>query len=171
MSQPAKHAVTDPSARMRAAIDDTFRQFGFAPPSIQSQGNAALQTLTRQSAPNPAMARQTTPSHLNVQNEPNSPIPATPTRQSAPNHANAHHPHQICKTKPTPTAPVRKPRPLTPNHLRAARLLVAGQTTTAIAATLGIDRHTLAHWKQIPAFQREIHRLIDLAETHFKLTG
>jgi hypothetical protein len=163
MSQPAKHAVTDPSARIRAAIDNTFRQFDFASPSIQPRGNAAPQTATRQSAPNNAIARQTTPSHPNLQNEANSPPLATPARQSAPNHANAPHPIQICKTKPTPPAPTRQPRPLTPNPLRAARLLVAGQTTTAIAASLAIDRHTLARWKRLPEFQREIRRLIDSA--------
>jgi hypothetical protein len=170
MSQLATHAVINPSARMRTAIDNAFRQFGLTPPRIQPLDNLALQLIppaTRQSTPNPAMARQTTPMYRNVQNEANSPASSTPAHQSAPNHAIAPHPHQICKTKPTlvpnVAAPAVRPsrRPLTPNHLRAARLLVAGQTTTAVAVSLGIDRHTLARWKRLPAFQREIRALID----------
>ncbi|MDB5321049.1 MAG: hypothetical protein JWN40_2680 [Phycisphaerales bacterium] len=112
---------------------------------------------------------------------PNVPFPAMhsapPTRQRAPFHAIAPH-ASACKTNPPPPAPssifgstelaeVHSPsspsrlRPLTPHQLRAARLLVAGQSTNAIAATLHIDRHTLADWKRLELFQKEIRHLLD----------
>jgi len=89
-------------------------------------------------------------------------LPAPPTRQSAPSHAIAPH-ASPCKTNPTPARPSspRHLRPLTRNQLRAARLLVAGQSTNAIAAALRIDRHILAEWKHLPLFQQEICHLID----------
>jgi hypothetical protein len=69
-----------------------------------------------------------------VQNEPNSP---DPKRLSS-----TLHPPALAPTRPS-----------APSH--------AGDTTTAIAAALQVDRHTLAHWKRLPAFQQEIRRLID----------
>jgi DNA-binding CsgD family transcriptional regulator len=118
-----------------------------------------------QTTPNDAIALQTTPPRAPAQNEPTAPPPAKP-RQSAPNHANAPHARVIGKTNPPDNtaapAPRRKrpPRPLTPAQLRAARLLAAGQSTNAVAAALGVDRHTVADWKRHPYFQPELRRLI-----------
>jgi DNA-binding NarL/FixJ family response regulator len=157
MSASSKPTIPNSVARIRAAIDDVLRHPTLNPP--------------RQSAPTPAIARQTTPLNSLMQNEPTSlpnrqpstAIPAHPPhnpRQSAPNPAIARRLERPCKSNPEP----RTPRPLTPNHLRAARLLVAGQTTTAIAAALGLDRHTVSQWKRLPAFQREIRDLIDASQ-------
>jgi hypothetical protein len=110
----------------------------------------------RQTVPNPAKARQTAPPTQKLQNEPTA--RANPC-QSAPNSANARHQHENCKTNPN----ARPPRPLTPSQLRAAHLLVAGHSTTDIAATLQLNRHTLARWKRLPLFQQELRRLVTLS--------
>ena len=61
--------------------------------------------------------------------------------------------------RPAP-APQRPPDPvLQPRQLTAARLLLAGWRVTAVAARLGVDRHTLADWMKDPAFQREVRRM------------
>ena len=151
----------DRLARMHQAVDDVLRSVGLSPDAFQ----------TRQTTPTHAKARQTTPPLPILQNEPTGPEVALPaplttsnTRQSAPNPANAHHPITGRKTNlPPDPAPLagRPPRPLTPIQLRAAHLLVAGHATTAIAATLAIDRHTLAAWKNKPLFQAELRRLVE----------
>jgi DNA-binding CsgD family transcriptional regulator len=116
----------------------------------------------RQTVPNTAKARQTAPPHPPLQNKatPAAPVPPShrqptpppdPARQTVPNSANARHPEPPRKTNP--------PRPLTPAQLRAAHLLVTGHSTTAIAATLQINRHTLAKWKRHPLFQQELRHL------------
>jgi hypothetical protein len=129
----------------------------------------------RQVPPNPANAPQPTPPAPNLQNEPthaprpqmsrNVPVPSIlaprSTRQRAPSHANAPQPAQDCRTNPPPPSRRRPPRPLTPNQLRAARLLTQGHSTTAIATALHVDRHTLADWKRNPFFQQELRHLID----------
>jgi DNA-binding NarL/FixJ family response regulator len=51
-------------------------------------------------------------------------------------------------------------RPLTPRQKHAARLLFAGHSAKAIAAQLGVDRHTISDWKKLPAFQAEIENLL-----------
>ena len=114
----------------------------------------------RQTAPNAANARQSAPPMRKLQNEPNPPSSRADPCHSAPNSANARRAAENCKTNPSP----RPARPLTPDHLRAAGLLVAGYSTNDVAATLEINRHTLARWKRLPLFQREIRRLIDPAD-------
>jgi hypothetical protein len=164
------------AARLRAAVQSLDWQLpAFAP-------------AARQTTPNPAKARQTTPSIAPAQNEPtlphspgampslaanDAPSPANApgegrhascanARQTTPNHANARHDDAPRKTNPPAKTAVRRrpPRPLTPNQLRAARLLLAGHSTTAIAAALAIDRHTLATWKRLPLFQQELRHLL-----------
>ena len=185
MAQQSNRSAQDRLARMHQAVDQVLQNLGLT------------DAVARQSAPNNAKARQTTPSAPIWKNEPtchndtgSSPspstsregraerrhgnpitaIPQTPPnpRQSAPNHAKAPHPTPSCKTNPPPSSIIHPPsssskrlRPLTPNQLRAARLLVAGQSTVAVAATLAIDRHTLATWKKKPLFQLELRRLLD----------
>jgi hypothetical protein len=61
---------------------------------------------------------------------------------------------------PQPTPGKRPPRALTPDQLRAARLLVAGHITNDIAAALSLNRRTIAKWKRRPAFQAELHHLL-----------
>ena len=149
------------TARLRAAIQ-----------SIDWKHDLAALTA-RQPTPNPSNARQTTPSNTPAQNKPTAP-PATAkpalaplhtpslagpnAHQTPPNHANARHNGLPGKTNPTPRK--RPPRPLTPKQLRAARLLLAGHSTTATAAALNIDRHTLATWKRLPLFQQELRHLL-----------
>jgi hypothetical protein len=61
---------------------------------------------------------------------------------------------------PTPSSR-RRPRPLTPTQLRAARLWSDGHSHAAILQALAISRHTLARWKRHPDFQAELRRLSD----------
>jgi len=144
-------------ARLHQAVDQ----------ALQSVSLSRSAFDTRQTPPNHAAARQTTPPTPPMQNEPSchngtsaaSPPTAHNTRQSAPFHANARRQSPVCKTNPAPPSR-RTQRPLTPNQLRAAHLLVAGHSTTAIAATLSIDRHTLATWKAKPLFQLELRRIL-----------
>jgi DNA-binding NarL/FixJ family response regulator len=62
------------------------------------------------------------------------------------------------QNEPNPEPP--PPTPLTPRQCHAARLLVAGQTAKAIAAQLGVNRHTISEWKKLPAFREELDRLL-----------
>jgi hypothetical protein len=61
---------------------------------------------------------------------------------------------------------------LTPQQEYAASLLVSGETTWAIACKLNICRETISRWKQLPAFQEELHRLTEEAreETRYRLS-
>ena len=163
MTQPSRPIAGDRLARMHHAVDEVLQSIGFPPGAFEAV----------RSAPKHAKARQITPSSQNLQNEATchngtaaSAAHAAPTnrRQGAPNHAKARPQTPIYKTNPTPQPEIRtrRPdRPLTPKQLRAARLLVAGQSTVAVAATLAIDRHTLATWKKKPLFQLELRRLLD----------
>jgi hypothetical protein len=186
---PGQRKLLPPAALddMYQSLNDAFRAAGLAPLRFTPPPDVTTPAAAPQRAPNPATAPQTTPPQPTLQNKPitsapcpkksqNVRSPAThpaPTRQSAPSHANAPHPAQACKTNPPPPAPSsilhpqsppRRLRPLTPNQLRAARLLVAGQSTNAIAATLHIDRHTFADWKRLPLFQQEIRCLVNQAD-------
>jgi hypothetical protein len=98
-------------------------------------------------------------------------LPATlPARQPVPTRSNAPHPTRGRKTNPTsapapflhpPSSPSKRPRPLTPAQLRAARLWLAGHSPAAIAQTLAVTTHTFARWKRRPDFQAELRRLLD----------
>ena len=83
-------------------------------------------------------------------------LAALTARQPTPNPSNAR------QTTPSNTPAQNKPTPPppTPKQLRAARLLLAGHSTTATAAALNIDRHTLATWKRLPLFQQELRHLL-----------
>ena len=48
-------------------------------------------------------------------------------------------------------------KPLNPNQLSAARLLLAGHSVTAVAAALHVDPYTVSRWKKDPRFQSELH--------------
>ncbi len=52
-------------------------------------------------------------------------------------------------------------KPLRPNQLTAARLLLAGHSVSAVAASLKIHPYTLSRWKRNPAFQAELRRQTD----------
>jgi hypothetical protein len=168
-SSPRHPQANSARARLAAAVAATLPlDLTLTPPT---RAAAPQNTPTRPAAPqgaplSPKMQNEPTghsvppsslitplssppPSRLNRDKFPNEPKLAP---QCAPNHANAP---QRAPSKRTLT------RPLTPNQLRAARLLVAGHSTTAIAAALNIDRHTLADWKRLPLFQHELRRLID----------
>jgi hypothetical protein len=70
------------------------------------------------------------------------------------------------KTKtnpPPPPANGRNPRPLKPIQLTGARLLLQGEPTQAVAATLGVHRYTVSRWKSDPRFQAELRRQVDRA--------
>jgi hypothetical protein len=53
------------------------------------------------------------------------------------------------------------PKPLRPNQLTAARLLLAGHSVSTAAAALKIHPYTLSRWKRNPAFQAELRRQVD----------
>jgi DNA-binding CsgD family transcriptional regulator len=82
--------------------------------------------------------------------------------QTLPNSAkNGANPRGLAKrTHPPFRWPPRAPAPLTPDQLRAARLLVAGHKSGEVAAALRLNRHTVAKWKRLPLFQRELRRLV-----------
>jgi hypothetical protein len=94
----------------------------------------------------------------NAQNEPTTPRPGPP------------QPAQTCHDPP-PRAPAQNeptPRfPLSPRQLRAARLLVAGQTARTVAATLQVNPHTISDWKNRPDFQAEVARLLAASDAPF----
>jgi hypothetical protein len=76
---------------------------------------------------------------------------------------------QLRKTNPTqppnPQSTIRNrqsQKPLNPNQLTAARLLLAGQSVTAVAASLRVDPYTISRWKKDPRFQAELRRQIHL---------
>jgi DNA-binding NarL/FixJ family response regulator len=76
-------------------------------------------------------------------------------------------PHGATKTHaaPQPQPPLRKtnpPRPssnkpLNPNQLTAARLLLAGHRVIDVASILKVDPYTVSRWKKDPRFQSELH--------------
>jgi hypothetical protein len=90
----------------------------------------------------------------------------TVRRQNEPTAArlNPPQPAQTCTNLPSSAPPQNEPTvpryPLNPRQLRAARLLVAGQTARAVAATLGVDPHTVSEWKKRPDFRAEVARLL-----------
>jgi hypothetical protein len=79
-------------------------------------------------------------------------------------------PHGATKTHTAPQLPPRPrrtnpPRPLNPNQLTAARLLLAGHSVTAVAAALHVDPYTVSRWKKDPRFQSELHYQTALLST------
>lgn len=101
----------------------------------------------------------------------NSALPALilPAQQGATARNTAQQfPPPKCKSNPppNPNSPIRNPRfdsnkPLRPNQLTAARLLLAGHSVSAAAASLKIHPYTLSRWKRNPAFQAELRRQTD----------
>ena len=105
---------------------------------------------------NPALSRAIStalPSVPHIQ----SPAPHSATKT----HAAPQSQPRFCKTNP-PQVPKRPAKPLNPNQLTAARLLLAGHSVTAVAATLGVDPYTISRWKKDPRFQSELRRQIHL---------
>jgi hypothetical protein len=90
--------------------------------------------------------------------------------------AHLHAPQSATKTHaaPHPQPPLRKsnpPRPpsdkpLNPNQLTAARLLLAGHSVNAVAASLALDPYTISRWKKDPRFQTELRLQVYLQTTH-----
>jgi hypothetical protein len=97
---------------------------------------------------NPALARAVAaaipPHFLN----PPAPQGATKT------HAAPQPQPQLRKTNP-PRPPSNKP--LNPNQLTAARLLLAGHRVIDVASVLNVDPYTVSRWKKDPRFQSELH--------------
>lgn len=50
---------------------------------------------------------------------------------------------------------------LTTNQLKAIELMMTGNSNTAIASELGIDRSTLYRWKQEPGFIVEVNKRVN----------
>jgi hypothetical protein len=149
------------------SINDLDRALRINP--LLARFQQIAEKLARQSTPKRPAAPQCAPFHATAPQrapQPAKNVPQCPKMShfsqldlndpadpSAPTRPNAPHP-------PTARRP-RPPKPLTPNQLRAARLYVAGQPTSAIAQTLHIDRHTFADWKRLPTFQAELRHLLD----------
>ena len=56
--------------------------------------------------------------------------------------------------------------PLSAEQHRAMELLLLGQSTTQVAAKLGVDRKTLYRWRRHPAFQADFNRRqIEMSES------
>ena len=74
----------------------------------------------------------------------------------APHGATKTHTAPQLPTRPCKTNPPRNAKPLNPNQLTAARLLLAGHSVTAVAAALRVDPYTVSRWKKDPRFQSEL---------------
>jgi hypothetical protein len=99
----------------------------------------------------------------------NSALPAftLPAQHSATarNTAQQFSPQKSKSNPPSnPKPAIRHPqsnKPLRPNQLTAARLLLAGHSVSAAAASLKIHPYTLSRWKRNPVFQAELRRQTD----------
>ncbi|MDB5319857.1 MAG: beta-glucosidase-like glycosyl hydrolase [Phycisphaerales bacterium] len=69
---------------------------------------------------------------------------------------------QLRKSNP-PRPPSNKP--LHPNQLSAARLLLAGHRVKDVASVLHVDPYTVTRWKKDPRFQSELRYQTDLHST------
>jgi hypothetical protein len=56
-------------------------------------------------------------------------------------------------------------RPLNPNQISAARMLLEGCSITDAAAALGVHRYTITRWKADPRFQSELRRQSSVTTT------
>jgi len=63
------------------------------------------------------------------------------------------------------------PRPLNPNQLTAARLLLHGYQVRLIAEFLDLHPYTVSRWKKDPRFQAELRRQTDLGVRHTAQQG
>src|SRR5688572_1791390 len=70
---------------------------------------------------------------------------ATPRHVAPPSERSADKTNPMPRVTPQAPRP-RPPRPLKPVQLTAARLLLQGQSVTAVASTLGVHRYTVARW-------------------------
>src|SRR5206468_6357886 len=57
-------------------------------------------------------------------------------------------------------------KPLNPNQLTAARLLLAGYRVIDVAVALNVDPYTVSRWKRDPRFQTERRLQVCLQATH-----
>ena len=62
-------------------------------------------------------------------------------------------------------------RPLNPNQLTAARLLLHGYQVRLIAEFLDLHPYTVSRWKRDPRFQAELRRQTDLGVRHTAQQG
>jgi hypothetical protein len=53
-------------------------------------------------------------------------------------------------------------RPLNPNQISAARMLLEGRSITDTAIALGVNRYTITRWKADPRFQSELRRQVSV---------
>ena len=103
----------------------------------------------------PSAARKTC-RNLPSQPPPNSPEPRK-TCQNVLGPAGTCHRTESGETNPSAYRPTA--RPLNDRQLTAALLMVRGHGSVDIARALGVNRHTVAVWKQNPAFAIEVQRL------------
>ena len=67
------------------------------------------------------------------------------------------------KTGTDETNPMTAPAAsLTPRQVAAARLLALGRRGTAVAAEVGVEKHTITRWRRSPAFAAEVSRQHEL---------
>jgi hypothetical protein len=114
-----------------AALGDDILS-GFAAARAAPPGATARDTAPQQLPPVPGPAQKTNP--------PPPPAPPAPDRVTVP--------------------VARKPKPLDPRRLTAARLLLAGRSVNAVAAELGVHRYTVSRWKSDPRFEAELRRQV-----------
>ena len=59
--------------------------------------------------------------------------------------------------------PTRPERPLTPDQIRAARMLADGWTGARTARALDVRPETVSRWNRNPVFRAELGRALELA--------
>lgn len=141
MPHPDPFRAVPPASAIRRAVAAALNPALFAGP----------QTLT-----NPVESRSPAPSDAPHPNAPSH----SPSPQNAPKRPISHGPAPAAGGTNPPRA-TAAPRPLRPRQITAARLLLAGQSFTAVAASLGVTRQTVARWAAEPCFQTELRRQSD----------
>src|SRR5688500_16057913 len=104
----------------------------------------------------PCIAPETDPSIPTTDAKPGAAPQGATLRNTAPQGA-ARDASPGERTKP---APVARRRPLNPNQLTAARMLLTGHYAVDVAATIGVHPYTVSRWKSDPRFQAELRRQV-----------
>jgi hypothetical protein len=91
-------------------------------------------------------------------------LKATTTTPTAPQAPPASPPAEVPPALKKDRPSQRPPRPLNPNQISAARLLLAGTSVTETADAIGVNRYTITRWKADPRFQNELRRQASATE-------
>src|ERR1051325_2048798 len=129
------------------------------PDPSQPQPQQPAKSVTRAHATPKAHSTKTLHAHATP-----AASPLIPPNSQSPADTSSSAPAQNCQSQTAsvehPQADDPNPLSLTPLHLRAITLLLAGHTDCAVAKYLNLSRMTLYRWKNFhPTFQAEYNRL------------